>query len=165
MTKTSLMFVILDIAELLSSERLQQRIPLGASCMEIAGSDGIRSSIPIFFPIVWFKREWHKTLLSVATMGHYLFHGEVRGGECHAWKLTLVKIGPFKSPCRIRKACAVCDVKECLVIVCRMIERAPDGHNPNGDILITSSKCIAHASYSQNRHKGFTRLLYLHRVY
>jgi hypothetical protein len=55
-----------------SSGRLRRRTPLGASCLEIAGSDGIRSGAPMFFLTVWFQRERDEALLSVAIMGHVL---------------------------------------------------------------------------------------------
>jgi hypothetical protein len=41
---------------------------LGRSCLEIAGSNGIWSFTPIFFPTVWFRRERREALLSVAIM-------------------------------------------------------------------------------------------------
>jgi hypothetical protein len=55
-----------------SSGRLRWQSPLGASCLEIAGSDGIRSGAPIFFLTVWFQRERDEALLSVAIMGYVL---------------------------------------------------------------------------------------------
>jgi hypothetical protein len=77
------MFFLLDLAKMSNSGRLRRQIPLGASCLDIAGSDGICSCIPMFFSTVWFIRERREALVSVATMGHYLFRCEVRGGEYH----------------------------------------------------------------------------------
>jgi hypothetical protein len=52
--------------------RLCWRTPLGASCLEIVGSDGIRSCTLMFFLTVWFEREHCEALLSVAIMGYVL---------------------------------------------------------------------------------------------
>jgi hypothetical protein len=55
-----------------SSGRLRWRTPLGEYCLEIAGSDGIRSCRPMFFLAIWFQRERCEALLSVAIMRHVL---------------------------------------------------------------------------------------------
>jgi hypothetical protein len=48
------------------------------SCLEIAGSDGIRSGVPMFFLTIWFQRESCEALLTVSSMRRdFSFHGEV----------------------------------------------------------------------------------------
>jgi hypothetical protein len=41
--------ILIDLAEVSCSKRLRQRDPLGASCLVIADSEGIRSCAPLFF--------------------------------------------------------------------------------------------------------------------
>jgi hypothetical protein len=48
--KIYLLLALINLAGALNSERLRQQTPLGTSCLEIAGSDGIWSCIPMFFP-------------------------------------------------------------------------------------------------------------------
>jgi hypothetical protein len=43
------------------------------TCLEIAGSDGIWSCVPMFFLAIWFQRERGEALLSVTIMGHILW--------------------------------------------------------------------------------------------
>jgi hypothetical protein len=43
------MLVPINLAKVLCYKRLRRRTPLGASCLEIAGSDGIRSCAPMFY--------------------------------------------------------------------------------------------------------------------
>jgi hypothetical protein len=64
------MLVLIDLAEVLSFERLRRRTPLGTLCLEIAGSDGILSCAPMFFLTVWFGKERHEALLYVFIMAH-----------------------------------------------------------------------------------------------
>jgi hypothetical protein len=40
--------VSMDLARVLCSGRLRQRTPLDVSCLEFAGSDGIRSGVTVF---------------------------------------------------------------------------------------------------------------------
>jgi hypothetical protein len=62
--------VRLLVAGVSSSVRFHRRTPLGASCLEIVGSNEIRLCAPIFFLIVWFQRRLCEALLSVAIIGH-----------------------------------------------------------------------------------------------
>jgi hypothetical protein len=50
---------------------------MGASCLEIARLDMIRSCAPMFFLTVWFQRNCGEALSSVAIM----VHGEVIGEQ------------------------------------------------------------------------------------
>jgi hypothetical protein len=63
---------LIDLEGVLSSGRLHQRTSLGASCLEFAGSDGIRSCATMFFQTDWFQRKRCEALLYVAIMGHAL---------------------------------------------------------------------------------------------
>ena len=74
----------IDLAEASCSGRLRRRIPLGVSCLEIAGSGGIRSDAPMFYLTVWFQRERFEAgsggIRAVNIMEHaFSFHGA--GGE------------------------------------------------------------------------------------
>ena len=74
------MLVPIELAGRSCSGRLRRRTPLGVSCLEIAGSGGIRSDAPMFYLTVWFQRERFEALLAVNIMEHaFSFHGA--GGE------------------------------------------------------------------------------------
>jgi hypothetical protein len=63
------MLVLLILARVSGSRRLRQRTFLGDSCLEIAGSDGIRSCAwctHVFSRPFGFTREQREALLSVA---------------------------------------------------------------------------------------------------
>jgi hypothetical protein len=66
--------VHIDLAVVSSSGRLRRRTPLGASCVEIAKSDGnlvVRTHV---FLAIWFQRDHYEALLCIAIMG-YIFYG------------------------------------------------------------------------------------------
>jgi hypothetical protein len=63
------MFSLINLAGVSSSGRPHRQTSLGASCLEIAGSDGIRWCAPMFFLTIWFYMERYKALLLVAIMG------------------------------------------------------------------------------------------------
>lgn len=65
-----LMPIFIVLAGVSSFGRLRRRTPLGDSCLEIAGSDGIRSCATVFFLTIWFQRERCEALQSVAIVGH-----------------------------------------------------------------------------------------------
>jgi hypothetical protein len=44
-----------------------------ATCLEIAGSGGIRPGAHMYFLTIWFQRERDEALLSVAIIGHVLW--------------------------------------------------------------------------------------------
>jgi hypothetical protein len=68
-----LMLVLIHLAGVSSSGKLHRRTPLGALCMEIAGSDEIQSCAPIFSDRLISGGSGRETLLSVAIMGHVFF--------------------------------------------------------------------------------------------
>jgi hypothetical protein len=58
--------VLNDLAGVSSSGRLRRQTSLGTSCLKIAGTDGIRSRVPMIFLAVWLQRVRGGALLSVA---------------------------------------------------------------------------------------------------
>jgi hypothetical protein len=75
--KIRLMLALIDLAGVLSSRRFCWRTPLGALCLETAGSDEIRSRTPMFFLTVWSRGSVAK-LLSVAIMRHVFLRSIVK---------------------------------------------------------------------------------------
>jgi hypothetical protein len=60
----------MDLSGVSSFGRLCRRTPMGASCLEIAGSEGIRSCAPVFLLAVWFQMERGEAPLPVTIMCH-----------------------------------------------------------------------------------------------
>jgi hypothetical protein len=74
--------VTIDLAKVSRSRRLHRRTPLNDSCLEIAGSGGIRSCAPMFF--LWqfgFRGSTSKFRWLLISGGMFSFHGV--GGEYH----------------------------------------------------------------------------------
>jgi hypothetical protein len=79
--KTRQMFVPTDLGGISCFGRLRWRPPMGASCLEVAGSDRIQSCAPIFYLSVGLRGSVVKlceALLAVTIICHdFLFQGEV----------------------------------------------------------------------------------------
>jgi hypothetical protein len=84
-TNIWLMPAFIDLAEVLSSRRLRWRTPLGASCLEFAGTDGIQSCAPTcFFCPFGIRGSVEKLCFLLPSCDtSFMFHGEVRDGEWH----------------------------------------------------------------------------------
>jgi hypothetical protein len=62
--------VSMDLTGVSSSGRLRRRTPVDASCLEVVGSDGIRSGAPVFLSDpVWFQRERCEAVMDVELWG------------------------------------------------------------------------------------------------
>jgi hypothetical protein len=70
MMKNCLMTVFIDQAGgVLSSGRFHRRTPMD-DMPRVAGLDGIRSPVTMFFLTIWFQRERCEGLQSIAIVGH-----------------------------------------------------------------------------------------------
>jgi hypothetical protein len=75
--KISRMFVTMDLAGLSCSGRLHRRTLLGASCLEIAGSDGIWSGAPVFLSDRLVLERALRSSAGSIIRNDFSFHGEV----------------------------------------------------------------------------------------
>jgi hypothetical protein len=70
------MHALIDLARVSSFRRLRHRTPLGTSGLEIAKSDGIWSSTPIFFLTVLFQRERDEALFIMGLILRFMVKSE-----------------------------------------------------------------------------------------